>query len=540
LYCKVLRITHRDNQFMDAGITAVPSGESAEERARTPRRILLEGASLGIVADVALRTAPGGLGWSLWVLALALAALNVARHDGLGTTREQRGWLAMAATCALAFAWRDAEALRVANVLGTLVALALFAMAAAGRPASSILVARVRDVVSAGVFSLRDLLIGAPLLIARDADLLALPAVRGGASWTALRALLLTAPLVLVFNFLLSRADPVFGSLLRLPALDLPTLLPHLFVAGAFAWGAAGWLRGAILGLAPRPTLPATLPIQLGAAEVTTALGAVIALFAVFVALQLRWLFGGADVVLATTGLTVAEYARRGFFELVAVAALVLPLILGTRAAIDAPSVVERHRRLSLVLLALLAAIVASALLRMQLYVTYFGLTTDRLYATAMMGWIAVVCAAMVFTVLRGEARALAAIAVLSGFAMLGALNAGNPELIIARVNLARGQDGPLVDFPYLARLGGDAVPAVVQALRGAVPSAESCRAATELRARWLRDDDVAWNLGAHRGRKAVAGLPTAAVARLCGGPAQPTRAEAGGGGELPRRRGMG
>jgi hypothetical protein len=500
---------------MDAGITAAPSGEVAAEGARTPRRILLEGASLGILADVALRAAPGGLGWTLWVLALAVAARNVARHDGLVTTGEQRGWLATAVACALAFAWRDAEALRVANVLGTLVALALFAMAAAGRPATSILSARVRDVISAGLYTVRDLLLGAPLA-ARDADLLALPAVRGGASWTALRALLLTAPLVLIFTVLLSRADPVFDSLFRLPALDVPRLLPHLLVAGIFAWWSAGWLRGAVLGLSPRHALPATLPVRLGAAEVTTALGAVIALFAVFVALQLRWLFGGADLILATTGLTVADYARRGFFELVAVAALVLPLILGTRAAIDTPSVVRRHRRLSLVLLALLAAIIVSALLRMQLYVAYFGLTTDRLYATAIMGWIAVVSVALGLTVLRGDGRLLAAIAVLSGFATLGALNAGNPELIIARVNIARGLDGHAVDFPYLARLGGDAAPTVVRALQGAEPSPQGCRGAAALRERWLREDAVVWNLGAARGRAAVEGLAPAEVARLC------------------------
>ena len=51
-----------------------------------------------------------------------------------------------------------------------------------------------------------------------------------------------------------------------------------------------------------------------------TVLAALDLLFLLFVALQARWLFGGAGVIEATTGLTVSEYARRGFFELVTAA----------------------------------------------------------------------------------------------------------------------------------------------------------------------------------------------------------------------------
>ena len=183
------------------------------ERTRAARRILIGAALLGVLTDAALRNAPDGLGWTLWVIALALAAVNVARRRGLGVTPEQMEWLGAAVACAAAFAWRDADDLRAANVLGTLVALAMFAMSAARLPAASILTARLRDVVAAGVYTVRDIIAGAPVLVARDAELHALPAVRGGASWTALRTVLLTAPLVLVFTVLFSRADPVFAAM---------------------------------------------------------------------------------------------------------------------------------------------------------------------------------------------------------------------------------------------------------------------------------------------------------------------------------------
>lgn len=506
---------------MDTGINAADTsaGERSSEHPPTARRILAAGLSLGLLADISLRAAPDGLGWTLWVLALALAAVFVARRQAARLTREPLAWLATAVACAAAFSWRDADALRVANILGTLVSVALFAMAASGLPARSIFAARLRDVISAGVYTIRDFVVGTPLLVVRDARLGALPAVRGGATWTALRALLLTAPLVFVFAILLSRADPVFASIFRLPAIDVERVFQHVVITGAFGWWSAGWLRGALLPGAWRPALPNALPVRLGLADVTTSLGAVCALFAVFVALQLRWLFGGAEVVLATTGLTVAEYARRGFFELVAVTVLVIPLVLATRAAIDDARVARRHRQLSVALVVLLAAIILSALLRMRLYVGYFGLTTDRLVATALMLWLAVVSGAMALTVLRDRGRTFAALAFLSGFATLGVLNAIDPDQLVARMNLGRSDAVREVDYAYLVHLGGDAMPTVVQGLRDAAPSPASCKAATALRARWLRLQNTAWNVGARRGRAAVVdGLTTQDVQRLCVG----------------------
>ncbi len=502
---------------MAVGIADAETGDTIAERTRAARRILIEAALLGMLADGLLRNAPGGLGWTLWILALSLSAVDVAWRVGRNVTREQWAWLTAAVAWAAAFAWRDAEELRAANVLATLVALAMFPMSSVRLPAASIISARGRDVLAAGVYAVRDIVAGAPLLVARDAELHGLPAVRGRAKWTVMRAVLLTAPLVLVFTVLLSRADPVFASVFSLPEIDVPRLVSHVVIAGAFAWWSAGWIRGALLGTARRAPLPEQIPIRLGIVEISASLGAVIALVGFFVALQLRWLFGGAPVVLATTGLTVAEYARRGFFELVAVAALVLPLILSTRAAIVDANVVRQHRRLSLVLLVLLSGVVASAMLRMRLYVDYFGLTTDRLYASALMLWLAIVFGAMALTVLRGRPRPFAAAAMLSGFTTLLALNVVDPDLLVARVNLGRPAGARGIDYVYLARLSGDATPTVVEALTTASPSPVSCQAATSLRKRWLRGEDVAWNLGARRGREAVAmRLSPSDSLRLC------------------------
>ena len=188
---------------------------------RGARSILAVGGLLGVTADLALRNAPDGLGWALWVLMLALTALAMAACCGRRLAREPIGWLVVAVGCAAAFAWRDAELLRVANVFGTLVALAMFAMSAAGLPVPSVLVARLRDVLAAGIHTLLDLAGGAPMLVMRDAELAAMPAIRGGAHWSVVRAVLLTVPVALVFVVLLSHADPVFAAMFRLPDIDV-------------------------------------------------------------------------------------------------------------------------------------------------------------------------------------------------------------------------------------------------------------------------------------------------------------------------------
>src|SRR5207247_6215144 len=114
-------------------------------------------------------------------------------------------------------------------------------------------------------------------------------------------------------------------------------------------------------------------------------------LFPLLVVVQLRYLFGGAELVQGGTGLTYAEYARWGFFELVTASALVLPILLVAEWALRyEPCAGQRtFRYLAGLLLVLLAAVMASALRRMQLYVDEVGLPEIRLYSTAFIVYLA-------------------------------------------------------------------------------------------------------------------------------------------------------
>ena len=172
-----------------------------------------------------------------------------------------------------------------------------------------------------------------------------------------------------------------------------------------------------------RPSLrraPDRFPVTLGALDLTTALGTLTVLFGAYVLTQLGWFFGGERFLRATTGLTAAQYARQGFFQMVWVVALVVPLLLATRAAARAgPALARRHTLLSLPIVALLGAIIVSAALRMRLYVHYYGLTTERLYTLVFMGWLALVLALLAATVLRGRGRAFVGGSVVSALLLL-------------------------------------------------------------------------------------------------------------------------
>jgi hypothetical protein len=180
------------------------------------------------------------------------------------------------------------------------------------------------------------------------------------------------------------------------------------------------------------------------------------------VLVQLRYLFGGKGLVEARAHLTYATYARHGFFELVAVAVLVLPVVLAANTLARG----RATRIASAALVLLLFVVIASALQRMRLYEQQFGLTELRLYATGSILWLATVFVWLGVTVLRGRPERFAFGALVAGFVASAAINVLDPDALIARTNLSR----PHVDVAYLAGLSDDAVPTLLARLPSVRP----------------------------------------------------------------------
>ena len=435
--------------------------------------------ALGNLGDALLRSFPWGLNLALWMgaLAAAIAILGRARFAGSGY------WLGLPmALFSLGLMWHDSLALRALNLLAVLTALSLLMLRAQG--------GRLR-VASLAQYALGSMIAGLntafgmlPLLFGDREWKKPLP---GGKSRHAVAVLCGTAfsiPPVLIFGSLFMGADPVFQSLtvrfLRLSPI-------HLVVTAFIAFGVGGYLRGLLFGKELKPgTMPARPPLSLNTIEMGIILGVLDLLFLAFVLVQVRYFFGGSALVQATTGLTYADYARRGFFELVAVAALLLPFLLFLHWLLppdDAPAQ-RLYRCLAGTQIVLLFVIMASAWQRMRLYVSEYGLSEQRLYPTAFMVWLAMVFVWFALTVLRGRRQRFAFGAMVAGFLLVAVLQLLNPDALIARTNLARVQAGHTFDAPYAARLSADAVPALVAGL-SVLKSQDRCTVAKALLQRW-------------------------------------------------------
>ncbi|HEX2092290.1 MAG TPA: DUF4173 domain-containing protein, partial [Longimicrobiaceae bacterium] len=270
-----------------------------------------------------------------------------------------------------------------------------------------------------------------------------------------------------------------------------------------WGWVAAGVLWAALRSPAEEGEWGTAPVVRLGITEVATMLALLDALFLAFVAVQFRYLFGGQAWVSASGEIGWGEYARRGFFELVAVAALVLPVLLALHALLGVAGRREQRvfRVLAGTLVALLFVVMASAMERMRLYQAAYGLTELRLYTSVFMGWLALVFLWLGATVLRGRPERFPRGAVLAGFATVITLNLLDPDARIARVNLARGGETGDLDAAYLATLGPDAAPVLARAYPG-LAEQDRCAVRHALE-RWerRRDDWRSWNWSRSRAK---------------------------------------
>ena len=479
---------------------------SASGPGSTATVVLGIGLLLGLAADRLLWAGPLGPGSTIWVALLGAAAVALAHREGWTFTRAVTGWSVVAVLAMAATMWRASPVLNLLSLATALVAASGAMLAARGIRLGE---SRVLDHVWGLGLAPWHAVKGAFELVARAR----LPGGAGSARAVAVaRGVLLAIPAVVVFGALFASADPVFERAVGRLIPDVAELPAHLFLIGFFSWVGAGLLAGLLPDRRHNP-LTAYQPPDLGV-EVTTALALVAALFAAFIAVQFSYLFGGASAIESVSGLTVAEYARRGFFELVVVSGLVTVLLLAANAVTDDASR-RGFRLLAGLLVALVMVIIASAGLRLRLYIDAFGLTDARVFAAAVMAWIAVTLLLFAGTVLRERPRRFASGALVAGLLAVAVLMLANPDALVARTNIERAADAETaVDADYLTSLSADAVPVILAGVvdeSTAMSAAGRCRLAGVLVDRWGADaagerteDWRRWNAARARARDRV------------------------------------
>jgi hypothetical protein len=490
---------------------ALAPPERARQTVHRVGRVLGAGAVLGLIGQLLFFGVGIGLNLPLGV-ALALVGGWLTRQP-VARISVADAWLGPAAIVFATFAAVRAD--RSMVTLDVLVALALTAAALvsfSGRPVAR---ASFRAVVGLVVAAAGWSIGGAVAAIGTARRQLRPGAInldRARPALPILRGILIAVPLVVVFTALFAAADAVFARLIAdvlgvRPELgDLPA---RLATAGVIAWIATGAL--AMTAVAPSAidiaSPPASHTWKLGTTEAVTVLAVLGGLFAVFVVLQGAYLFGGLDT-LAATGIGYAEYARRGFFELVAVAMLAGGVVV----TIDR---IAHHRTPALVgaavgLVLMTGVVLASAAYRMRLYQEAFGWTELRLYVLATIVLLGVVLVALIAALATDRVHWIGH--VLAGTALvIGlALNVLGPVRFVTEQNVARVIEPGLVpahgttglDVAYLNSLDMDAVPGLLAALPH-LDEAEARRVRADLRERLvlLRTDPQtnawqAWNAG--------------------------------------------
>lgn len=437
------------------------------ERTRIGLAVLGVALLLGVLGDLLLRATPWGLNAALWVGAFTCSAVVLSRLGGGRPAGEGRWMLPVAVLFAVGVAVRDSPAVVALDVAVVILALALAALRGG---AGTLRRMAVSEYVLGAMYAGAMTAAGAIPAAVRDVRWREVaPGKWQGQALAVARGVLLAAPLLLVFGALLVAADAVFEDMVTgLFDIDA-SIFGHLLLTSFVAWISAGILTFGLLGRQTR-NLAASRPdaLALGIVEVGIVLGLLNALFLAFVAVQAGYLFGGAERVNALADLTYAEYARRGFFELVAVTALVIPVLLLAHWLFrpGGPISGRVFGALCATMIVLLCVIVISALYRMYLYQQEFGLTVQRVCATAFMAWLAFVLLWFALTVLRGRRDRFAFGALVAGFAVAFLLNVFSPDAVVARVNIARLEANERFDAYYLTLLSADAAPV----LEGSLP----------------------------------------------------------------------
>ncbi len=509
-------------------------------------KVFVLAAAVGVAGNALLRDSAWHLGFAIWTAMLVGIGAYLWLESPMPVAAGCRSIVPLGMGFAICCAWRDSSWLLALNIAATASSAALFfARCRTWRGETGAVGETIRGWIGAYFVVWSDFW----ALVFSDIKWSRIVRPEGRERLaTVLRGVGLAIPILLIFGVLLGSADAVFESFATsafdwgpfdvassaswtLGAMWIAgSLYRRTFLAADSVSDPAFWTRALAVPAPPPvlmvpasssgPSFQATLPkaeiaapkpprrpFALGITEMVIVLGSLNAMFLAFLLIQVRYLFGGASVVLATGGMSFAEYARRGFFELVFVFALALPLLLWLTARFrnGKPTHHFGFQLLVGTSCGLLFAMMGSAVFRLLLYVDAYGLTELRFYSTGFLVWLAVCTGLFLATALRGRIEKFAPGAAAGLALVLFGLNAINPDAVIANTNLGRSSRGGSLDIDYLFSLSEDAIPTIA---RGASALPETVRAelADRIHARYRHDrpDWKSWNLGVAWARDSV------------------------------------
>ncbi|MBI1833504.1 MAG: DUF4173 domain-containing protein [Candidatus Andersenbacteria bacterium] len=279
---------------------------------------------------------------------------------------------------------------------------------------------------------------------------------------------LMAVPALAIFGLLFSQADLAFSQFVN-GFIDIQiserTIQYTVLLAVAFV-AALCFLSYIFFTAAAQPTVRTQLKTKKDGreTEVLVFLGLISALFLLFIGFQITYLFGG-EANIINAGFTYAEYARRGFWELLAVAVLSLLVLLASEKYSGSESTRDSQFLIpSLTLIGEVAVIIVSAFKRLSLYIDAYGMTILRFYVAGFIMLLLVLFVLLAVKFIRRKQEEFFAFgALLSVAAFLIAVNLVNPDAFISRSNMQQYNRTGKVDVSYIRELSADALPSKIE-----------------------------------------------------------------------------
>lgn len=319
----------------------------------------------------------------------------------------------------------------------------------------------------------------------------------------AVVGIVIALPFLFIFGALFSSADLAFNRLIdSIIVFQIPdeSVAHVIFVLGTFlvALGLFAYIFNTPAEKKSLETIENEKPEKIvtdRSIEIKVFLWSIVGLFAIFLIFQIAYLFGGA-INISGGDYSYADYARRGFWELLFVSFFSLIILL----IIDQYTKSNRSRLTwfripGLVLTAEVFIIIISALKRLHLYIDAYGLTAQRLYASGFIIFLAVIFILLAIKLWREkEERFFAFGTLVSMISFLIIFNFLNPDVFIAQRNIERFNQSGKIDVHYLGKLSADAVPEILRVYnRLDDPDKVELKKLLDTKKAWLEKQQAHW-----------------------------------------------
>ena len=320
--------------------------------------------------------------------------------------------------------------------------------------------------------------------------------------------LLISIPVLAVMITLLVSADAAFEGLLDLlPELELEEYLQSAF--WGLILGCILYSRGVSLAKEGKPAQAVRRSRKgINAMTVNTVLVMVCLVYLVYLFSQLADLSGGLAGILPEE-FTMAEYARRGFFEMAWLCTLNLGLLCFAIWLIREEQLPRMTKIAGTFIGAITIFLVITASAKMFLYIGAYGLTRLRVLTEVIMLWLAlttVLVTIRLFLPRFGYMKAVVLTAMVLGTLVLWV----DVNTLVANYNMKAWKDGRLetIDVSHLGTLNAAGVPWLIELADSEDPLiAKQARDILDRQCDWNYyqiEDFRDWNYEAARAREAM------------------------------------